>query len=396
MTGKNFWLMSSSLLSNEDTKTLSLLYQPLIGPSSLGTYLLMANIINPLNLQTEVYSFQYLLDLLNITNKQLKDNINKLEAIGLLTTFINGDIYLYRINMPLKARQFFLDTILGPYLKSEIGENNFDELFSYFSVPEFSRKGYKNITKSFDDVYEVKKLDLLSSDRFVFGRKNGSGIVIKDSFDFDSFFEILPVRLKKKRLYTKKVINQIASVIYVYNFNEREIIKILSLAYDDETNKIFTEKIPVLATDLFNRNYSESEISISRQPDEDFEYDLSLLNPQDILKVFGSKMTNQSTSLETMRSFFNRNAYDIGLLNGVILMSMRYVDDFPPLAYLEKVLADWLKKGIKTSEDAMMILQNAEKQPKRKPKRKTQRVDDDEPEWLDDIIDSFWKMEDDE
>ncbi len=394
MTEKNFWLMSNSLLSSEDVKTLSVLYQPLIGPSSLGTYLLMANLINPLNLQTEVYKVQYLLDLLNINKKELSNNLDKLNAIGLLTTFLKDDIYLFRINMPLKARQFFLDTILGPYLKSEVGEANFNELFNYFSVPEATKKGYKNITKAFDEVYEVKTLDLLSSDRFVFGRRNGGGIIIKDSFDFDAFFETLPIRLKKKRLYTKTIINQIASVIYVYNFTEKEMINILSLAYDDETNKIFAEKIPILASDLFNRNYGESEISISKQPDANIEYDLSLLKPQDILKVFGSNMTNQSSSLEIMRNFINRNAYDIGLLNGVILMSMRYVEDFPPLAYLEKVLADWLKKGIKTSEEAMLILKNVEQQPKRKTKTKSKRVSDDEPDWLDEIVDSFWKLED--
>lgn len=389
MTDKSFWLMSSSLVNSEDVKTLTLLYQPLIGVDGLGCYLMMSNLINPVNLQTEVYSIQYLLDLLNFNEEQLKNCLDKLDAIGLLTTFVKDNIYLFRINMPLKARQFFLDSILGPFLKSEIGEKNFNELFSYFSVPEVSKKGYENITKSFDQVYTVKTFDLLKSERFVVGRKNSGGVIIKDAFDFDAFFETLPVRLKKRRLYTKKVVSQIASIMYVYNFTEREIVKILSLAYDDQTNKIFPEKIGILASDLFAKNYGEDQITIQKQPDVEHEIDLASITPQDIVKVFGGKMTNKSASLNIIREFIDRNAVDIGLLNGVILASLKYTEDFPPLAYLEKVLADWLSKGIKNGKDAMIVLKGIEEKPKRTYSRKRQRVADDEPEWLDEIMDSI-------
>lgn len=389
MTDKSFWLMSSSLVNSEDVKTLTLLYQPLIGVDGLGCYLMMSNLISPVNLQTDVYSIQYLLDLLNFNHEQLRNSLDKLDAIGLLTTFVKDNIYLFRINMPLKARQFFLDSILGPYLKSEIGEKNFDELFSYFSVPEVSRKGYENITKSFDQVYTVKTFDLLKSERFVVGRKNNGGVIIKDAFDFDAFFETLPIRLKKRRLYTKKVLAQIASIMYVYNFTEREIIKILSLAYDDRTNKIFPEKIGILASDLFTRNYGEDQITIEKQPEVEHEIDLASITPQDMVKVFGGKMTNKSASLNIIREFIGRNAVDIGLLNGVILASMKYTEDFPPLAYLEKVLADWLSKGIKNGKDAMIVLKGIEEKPKRTYRRKKQRVADDEPEWLDEIMDSI-------
>lgn len=389
MTDKSFWLMSSSLVNSEDVKTLTLLYQPLIGVDGLGCYLMMSNLINPVNLQTEVYSIQYLLDLLNFNEEQLKNCLDKLDAIGLLTTFVKDNIYLFRINMPLKARQFFLDSILGPFLKSEIGEKNFNELFSYFSVPEVSKKGYENITKSFDQVYTAKTFDLLKSERFVVGRKNNGGVIIKDAFDFDAFFETLPVRLKKRRLYTKKVVSQIASIMYVYNFTEREIVKILSLAYDDQTNKIFPEKIGILASDLFAKNYGEDQITIQKQPDVEHEIDLASITPQDIVKVFGGKMTNKSASLNIIREFIGRNAVDIGLLNGVILASLKYTEDFPPLTYLEKVLADWLSKGIKNGKDAMIVLKGIEEKPKRTYSRKRQRVADDEPEWLDEIMDSI-------
>lgn len=392
MVNKSFWAMSSSLLSTEDIKTLSLLYQPLIGSDSLGCYLMLCNIINPTNLQTEIYPTQYILDLLNVNIQSLTLIFDKLNAIGLLTTFVKDEIYLFRINMPLKARQFFLDSVLGSYLKSEVGEKNFKLLFSYFSVSEVSKKGYKNITKAFDEVYTTKTFDPLSSERFIVGRKNAEGVIIKDAFDFESFYEVLPVRLKKRRIFTKKVVSQIASSMYVYNFTYQEMVQILSNAYDEENSKIFAEKIGFLASDYFQKNYNESEITFVKQPKVDEDVDLASLSPQDIVSVIGGKMTNNSLSLNTIREFIERNAVDIGLINGVIIASIKYTDNVPALAYLEKVLADWLAKGITTGNDALKVLKGIDEAPKKQTKKRTRKVTD-EPQWLDDILESLEEEE---
>ena len=386
MTNKSFWVMTSSFCSSEDIKTLSLLYQPLIGPNSLGCYLMLSNLVNPTNLQTDIYKMQYLLDILNFNVETLTNVLDKLNAIGLLTTYEKDNIYLFRLNMPLKPRQFFLDTILGPYLKSEVGDKNFDQLFSYFSSSEVSKKGYKNITKAFDQVYKTKVYEPISSEKFIIGRKNNGGVIIKDAFDFETFYEGLPIRLKKRRIFTKKVISQIASVMYVYNFTEREMIRILSSAYDEENNKIFAEKIGLLAREYFEKNYTESQITFEKQPEVADEVDLRTLKPQDIIAVIGGKMTNNSVAFETIRKFIERNAVDIGLINGVIIASIKYTGHVPSLVYLEKVLADWLSKGIKTGKDALRVLQGIPETPKSKTRK---RVSDDEPEWLDGIIASF-------
>lgn len=394
MRNKSFWVMSNSFCSSEDVKTLSLLYQPLIGTDSLGCYLMLSNLVNPTNLQTDIYPFQYILDILNFNAEKLLNVLDKLNAIGLLTTYVKEDIYLFRLNMPLKARQFFLDSVLGPYLKSEVGQKNFDNLFSYFSVTEVRKKGYKNITKAFDEVYTTKTFDPLSSERFIVGRKNQGGIIIKDAFDFESFFEELPVRLKKRRIFTKKVISQIASVMYVYNFTDEEMIQILSLAYNEDNNKIFSEKIALIASDYFEKHYEETKITFEKQPEVEDEFDLAKLSPQDIVSTLVDKMTNNSVSLNTIREFIERNAVDIGLINGVIITSIKYTGHVPSLAYLEKVLADFLKRGITTGKDALKVLKGIEKeQPKRKNTKQPKRKASDEPEWLDEILQSLEKEE---
>ncbi|MFA5720415.1 MAG: DnaD domain protein [Acholeplasmataceae bacterium] len=380
---KHFWVVSHSLISSEDTKVLTLLYQPLIGSDAYGMYMFLMNLVDRNKLQSDIFDQQMLLDVLSLNKQRFNSAIDKLEAIGLLTTFLKEDLYLYRVNMPLNARRFLLDGILGSFLKSEIGEAHFSLLFSYFSQTEISRKGYTNITKSFDEVYKSKELDVLKSDLFIMGRKNGGGIIIKDSFDFEVLFNNLPIRLKKKRIFTKRIQSQIASVMYVYNFSIHEMIDILSKSYDEENTTLFYERIAINAQSYFNNTYGEHIVHIEKKKEE-HKLDLSKIRPQDLIQVFGENMTNKAYALETIRQFMERNAVDIGLINAVIITSLKYNENLPHINYLEKVLADWLSRGIKTGDDAMPIIEGLDH---RRPK--TKRHSKDEPDWLDDIMDAI-------
>lgn len=380
---KHFWVVSHGLISSEDTKVLTLLYQPLIGGDAYGVYMFLMNVVDRNKLQSDVFEQTLLMDVLSLTKQRLNTAIEKLEAIGLLTTFLKEDLYLYRVNMPLNARRFLLDGILGSFLKSEIGDAHFSLLFSYFAQTEISRKGYTNITKSFDEVYKSKALDVLKSDLFIMGRKNGGGIIIKDTFDFEMLFNNLPIRLKKKRIFTKRIQSQIASVMYVYNFSIHEMIDILSKSYDEDNTTLFYERIAINAQSYFNNTYGEHMVYIEKKKEE-HTLDLSKIRPQDLIQVFGENMTNQAYALETIRQFMERNAVDIGLINAVIITALKYNDNLPHINYLEKVLADWLSRGIKTGDDAMVIIEGLDN---RKPK--TKRQSQDEPDWLDDIMDAI-------
>ncbi len=387
--GKSFWIMTHGYTSAEDNKVLSLLYQPLIGTNAHGLYMMLMNLVDRTRLQSDVFEIKLLMDLLNVKEDTLMNSKDKLEAMGLLSTFVKDDIYLFRLNMPLSAKQFFLDGILGSYLRSEVGVDNFDLLMAYFSVPEISKKGYKNITKTFDDIYKVQSVDIIQSEKFIFGRKNGKGVIVKDAFNFDSLFEILPPRIKKKSLYPKKIVSQIASVMYVYNFRLDEMSDILSASYDEDNKSIFYERIGITSANYFQTTYGENLISVEEKEDP-ADINLSAIRPQDLVSFFGQKMTNQNFALETIRQFIDRNAVDIGLINAVIIVALKYHDELPGLNYLEKVLNDWLSKGIRTGEEALPIIEKTDETTKSTKRKKAKKgVEWEEPAWLDEIISSL-------
>ncbi len=384
MRNKSFWVITHGLISSEDTKVLTLLYQPLIGNEAFGLYMTLINLVDRNELKSDLFMFSFLLDVLNVKENNFIKNKEKLEAVGLLTSLVKGDISMFKVSMPLKARQFFTDGILGAYLKSEIGEDNFNILFNYFTVKEVSTKGYINETKTFDEVFSVKDLEVIKSDKFIISRKNGNGIVLKESFDFEKLFEGLPERLKKRTIFPKRIVTQISSIMYVYQFTFKEMIKIISDSYDEENKKIFYERIALNSRIYYENTYGN--IQIDKKEIKEDQLNLALIKPQDIISLFSDKMTNTSFALDTIRNFISRNAVDIGLINAVIIASLKFTDDLPNIVYLEKVLADWLSRGIKTGEDAYPIIANLDEQIKYKKKTKKSK---NEPAWLDEIIDNL-------
>lgn len=383
MRNKSFWIITHGYISSEDTKVLTLLYQPLIGYEAYGLYMMLINLVDRNVLKSELMPVSFLLDVLNIKPINFKKYKEKLEAVGLLTSLVKDDISLFKLSMPLKARQFFTHGILGAYLKSEVGEENFNVLFNYFTVREISEKGYSNETKAFDEVFSVKDLSVIESDKFILSRKNGGGIILKEAFDFEKFYDLLPPRIKRKRIYTKRIVNQIASIMYVYQFTNEEMINILSDSYDEENKTVFYERVALNSRIYFENTYGDIEISKKEKNQETI--DLSTIKPQDIISLFGSKMTNKSFALDTIRDFVSRNAVDIGLINGVIIAALKFHDNLPPLNYLEKVLSNWLGKGIKTSEDAYKLIESIDNKPTKK--KVSKKIE--EPAWLDEILDSL-------
>ncbi len=385
MKNESFWVIGSGTLSLDDSSTLALLYQPLIGTDSHGLYLFLSALVNAKTYQSEVYPKSFLMDALNIKEKCLSDAIGKLEAVGLLSTYQKDTIFMYRLTMPLTPKQFFLDGILGSFLKSEIGESNFEWLFERFAIPEINRVGYENITKSFDQVYQVKTLDSVSSSLHIVGRKNGSGIVINQDFKLDQLFEVLPVRLQKKRIFTKKIQSQIASIMYVYGFNLDDMKQVLVEAYDEDHSGLFYEKINLCAQRYHEKHNGKERIEIDLKGDSE-RPKLSDFSPQDIISSYAPKMTNSAFALETIRQFVERNAVEVGVINAVIIICLRIKPDLPNLNYLEKVLNTLLQKGITTEKEAYEYIM---KDPEPKVEKKTYYPKEKRvapvPEWMDEF-----------
>jgi replication initiation and membrane attachment protein len=380
-----FTLHSQSDLSAADFKVLALLYQPLMGLEGHALYTTFYQLINKTNRLS--YQHQELFDLLDLKQTDFLKIRNRLEALNLLTVHQKEDQYLYMMKAPLTAKQFLLDTVFGSYLQSEIGEKNMQLLTALFKMDVPNQDGYENITKSFDAQYEFKSLNLLNVEYPLQGRIQNGGSHINYKFNYEAFVEHLPERLKTSQILTEKFKETITKIAFVYQFDVSDLVTIYENASKSKQIVNFAQ------LNLKARmHYEQKHLLLTIKPKDLASPTLfDQVAPQVIIQKY-AKTDQQGIALSTATALLERNHVEPGIINVILMLVLKHKDGIlPNLNYMEKVLLDWLNKGVQTTEDALNHSINLENQYIKT--KQSNKKDVEKPDWLDDYIKDLVKME---
>jgi len=378
-----FSLQSQSDLSAADFKVLALLYQPLMGLEGQALYTTFYQLINKTNRNS--YTHTELFDLLNLKQIDFLKIRNKLEALNLLQVFQKEDEFLYFMKAPLTAKQFLMDTVFGSYLQSEIGEKNLNLLTSMFKMDVLSTEGFENVTKSFDALYEFKSLSLLNVNYPLQGRTQNGGSHINYKFNYESFVEHLPERLKNSQLLTEKFREQITKIAFVYQYDVSDMVTIYEAASKSRQVINFAQ-LNLKAKQHYEQ---KNQLLTIKQKDITQTNLIDQVSPQIIIQKY-AKTDQQGIALSTATAMLERNSVEPGIINVILMLVLKHKDGIlPTLNYMEVVLHDWLNKGVQTTEDAINYSTNLESQWEKK--KSVQKVS--EPDWLDDYIKDLANME---
>lgn len=379
-----FRIHIQSDLSSGDFKSLSLLYQPLLGMDAHSLYVTFYQLVNQTGRIT--YTHQELFDLLNIKQTAFLGMRHKLEALNLLQTFQKDDDYVYMMKAPLSAKQFLLDTVFGSYLQSEIGEKNLAILANLFKKDQPDLDGYDNQTKAFDALYEFKSLNLLKLDYDLQGRQQNGGSHLNYRFDFNTFVERLPDRLKSSQLLNHKLQETIVRIAFVYQYDINDMVEIYTKASESKQNVNY-QVLNFKAKQYYESKNKILTIKEKEEPEAAF---LQSLTPQVIIAKY-ALVDQQGLALSTAVQLLERNQVDPGIINVILMLILKQKQGvLPNLKYLETVLRDWMNRGIQTTEDALAYAQNLETRFEQKEQTKRQKS---EPDWMDDYINELAKME---
>jgi replication initiation and membrane attachment protein len=379
-----FTLHMHTDLSASDHKVLSLLYQPMMGPQAFALYMTFAGLCEKRTSKQMTHADFF--DIFDLKQADFLKTRNRLEALNLLTVYQNEDTYVYIIKVPLSARQFLVDTVFGSYLQSEIGEAHVARLASIFEIDAPDLGPYKNITKSFDQMYEFKSLNLLSFDKPLEGRHNNGGSMIRHTFDYAAFVELLPERLKTSQLLNDTFKDQIARIAFVYQFAPDDMVKIYADAAKNKTSVTFSQ-LNLKARLHFQNKNKQLEV---REKNLDESSVMATVSPKAIIQKY-AKPDQRGLALSTASQLLERNDVDPGIINVILIFVLKNKDGvLPNVNYMEKVLADWLEKGVRTTEDAInrsVEIENRWQQQGTKTKKSA------EPDWMDDYLAGLAKME---
>ena len=81
-------VVNKSIINDEDRTILTMLYQPIIGPLPIILYFSLWADLDKIELMSTEYTHHHLLANMQMSLNEIVENRKKLEAIGLLKTFI--------------------------------------------------------------------------------------------------------------------------------------------------------------------------------------------------------------------------------------------------------------------------------------------------------------------
>lgn len=371
-------------LSSLDYDCLTQLYLPLVGSDSISLYLNLNN-----HYKDEV-SIRLLLDELGYANAgAFSKSLYKLEAIGLVKELEKKDApTIICLNKVPSPKSFLSNPFLKTLLINKIGEVEYENIEAYYKDKKQYR-GYKDVTKSFDEVFKrVKANGIVTTDI-----NDDDNIIIRNSqFDYTYFKLLFNEEIDKDILNDETFKDLIIKISYQYELNEQEmheaVIKSLTI-----NNDIDIEKISMHAGYIYqNRKEGEKVVFTMRDAKvftNNFDAtDLKLIEmcknnpiPAVLTQVNGVK-----GSLADVRDF-NKLQEQTGLAIGVINALIVYLGTIKQgenlsYTYIEKVARKWQEQGVTTVEDAFCII----KETKEKRDNPKKGIVASIPDWLKDEV----------
>lgn len=394
-----FVVSAEGLCSIVDYQVLSLMYQPIIGHKALVLYLTLLNLVDRQNLISEEYLHMDLESLLDMEVAEIEEERYKLEAIGLLMTFFTSDSFTYEIKMPLSARSFVNDGVLGEYLISNITKTRFKKILKIFKVKQPNQKQKYNISKAFNEVFpNIKKAykqdyetSLLSGKTQSFRHLNGH------DFDWRFLSDSIPKDILDIKDLTEAIKNKVLQLSYVYDLNEIELKEVIIKSLDDN-DLLSIESLARNARHFFDRR--QAEASNEHKNHKDIYLDKSSQKHDDIEKYFENisprtllEEINDGVVLTSDLKIAERLMDEVGLNSGVINVLIAYIyklkdNKLPGYAYFQKVALSWKRNKINSVKTALQYIKHLDAMKSSKKTSYKQKPDktDVNIEWLDDYL----------
>ena len=359
-----FNIYSSFTLSNDDLAVVSLLYAPLMGSDALMLYLAFTSLLERNNLRSEALRHQDLFDMYSLKPNDFVKARYKIEAIGLLISYLKDDgSYVYVVCPPLTARSFLKDSTIGLFLYSKIKEETFNFIYEHFKVEKINKLNATNITKSFDEVYQTQVFNDITYDKFkyILGKKPNKNIVIKKyNFSFDDFLNEIDQNLLETGV-TRQFKKQILDLSFAYNFDETQMV----LLFNESINKNGYFDYKLLKNNanklfIYNRNINAPKL-VTKDTDKESNDFISYLEDTPIADILEDIVPNYPERyLKVATEIYENIELPRGVLNCMIVKVIKDKSgEMPALKYFMLVAQDWIKKSIFTTADAIKYVTDA-------------------------------------
>ena len=224
-----FVVINKTVLNDQDRKILTMLYQPIIGADAISLFFSLWSYLDKLELMSVECTHHHLMTNMRCKLESIIESREKLEAIGLIRTYIKKDNinnYIYELYSPLNPYEFLNNPILSVSLYSNVGKVEFEKIKEYFKIPRINLKDYEDISCSFSDVFESTNIS--SFDNMVdIKRINTNKLSIVSKIDLENTLSLIPEEMLNIRSITKDTKDLIYQLSSIYNLDDDKMNELI-------------------------------------------------------------------------------------------------------------------------------------------------------------------------
>ena len=216
-------VINKTIITEVDRRIITTLYQPIIGSNATSLYFTLVDDLNRNEIMSKQETHHHLISTMQIKMENFVIAREKLEAVGLLKTYLKKDDninnYVYVLYSPMSVDDFVNHPILNVVLYNNVGKNEYNKIINYYKMPKISFKEYEDITSNFNSVFgSVSGSINVISDDIV--NKNVEGIKIDSVIDFNMLISSIPTKMVSERCFNDEVKELINSLAYVYKIDD--------------------------------------------------------------------------------------------------------------------------------------------------------------------------------
>lgn len=378
-----FVVVNKTVLQDE-RRVLVSLYEPLIGALAINLYNTLWTYLDHLEIISKEYTHNTLLNSMMITVNEMVDARCKLEAIGLLKTYVKkGGVnnFVYELYSPMSAKEFINNPILNTALYNALGQTEYERRVEFFKTPTVNLKNYEDITVKFSDIFTWSSSSLRTIDIYNLKNKATRPLEIISKIDIHTILSLIPGEILNHRSVTKDMKNYLLKISFIYDYDNECMVELIRNSITDKhtidkkllrenANKYYQfENMGKLPSLIYKKQpeylRSSSEVVSNR---------MKMINLFETTSPYDFINSKYKTGTPS-NSDLNLIAYlllDLDLKPGVVNVLVDYVlkinNNKLTKSFVDTIAAQWKKSNIETVEDAMNI---AEEEYKKRKEQKT-------------------------
>lgn len=387
---------NNTIYNNEDNNILFKLYQPIIGSLSISLYLTLWSDLDSLKIMSTEFTHHSLMAKMRVKLEEILEAREKLEAIGLLKTYLKKDninCYIYELYSPVEPKEFFDNPVLSASLESNVGKREYKKILKFFTVPNIKTDNYKEITSKFNDIFDINNLNY--TDTTNIKKINQIDFLVNSNIDINKVIENVPEEYLNKKNITKEIKILISKLSFIYNLNEEDLVELIKNSVNEKNlidKKILRENCknyysfenPDKSPSLIYKKQPEylREKTTDGSKKSKLIYTFETTSPYDYLSGKNKGIKPSKHDLDILDILLLDYELNPGVVNVLIDYVLKINNNKLTKNYVLTIAQQWKRSNIKTVVEAMDICLKENKGKKQKTIKKEKK-----PEWYDKNID---------